>query len=49
LKTLMPGISLFKDVFNNNEPPGVAGAFLSSLPMIVLYLAGQRFFVGRHG
>ena len=45
LKTLMPGISLFKGRFSNNEPLVLTGAFLSSLPMIVLYLAGQRFFV----
>jgi len=45
LKTLMPGISQFKGRFNNNEPLVLTGAFLSSLPMIVLYLAGQRFFV----
>ncbi len=45
LKTLMPGISLFKGRFNNNEPLVLTGAFLSSLPMILLYLAGQRFFV----
>ena len=45
LKTLMPGISLFKGRFNNNEPLVLTGAFLASLPMILLYLAGQRFFV----
>jgi raffinose/stachyose/melibiose transport system permease protein len=45
LKTLMPGIAQFKGRFNNNEPLVLTGAFLSSLPMIVLYLAGQRFFV----
>ena len=45
LKTLMPGIALFKGRFNDNEPLVLTGAFLSSLPMIVLYLAGQRFFV----
>jgi raffinose/stachyose/melibiose transport system permease protein len=45
LKTLMPGISQFKGRFNDNEPLVLTGAFLSSLPMIVLYLAGQRFFV----
>jgi len=45
LKTLMPGISLFKGRFNNNEPLVLNGAFLASLPMILLYLAGQRFFV----
>ncbi len=45
LKTLMPGIAQFKGRFNDNEPLVLTGAFLSSLPMIVLYLAGQRFFV----
>ena len=45
LKTLMPGISLFKGRFNNNEPLVLTGAFLASLPMILLYLVGQRFFV----
>ncbi len=45
LKTLMPAISLFKGRFNANEPLVLTGAFLASLPMILLFLAGQRFFV----
>jgi raffinose/stachyose/melibiose transport system permease protein len=45
LKTLMPGLTLFKGHFSINEPLIMAGTLIATLPMIVLFLAGQRFFI----
>lgn len=45
LKTLMPGLTLFKGHFSINEPLIMAGTLIATLPMIVLYLVGQRFFI----
>ena len=45
LKTLMPGLTLFKGHFSINEPLIMAGTLIATLPMILLYLAGQRFFI----
>ncbi len=45
LKTLMPGLTLFKGHFNINEPLIMAGTLIATLPMILLYLVGQRFFI----
>ncbi len=45
LKTLMPGLSLFKGHFSLNEPLIMAGTMIATVPMLLLYLFGQRFFV----
>jgi ABC-type glycerol-3-phosphate transport system permease component len=45
LKTLMPGLTLFKGHFTINEPLIMAGTLIATLPMLLLYLVGQRFFV----
>jgi ABC-type glycerol-3-phosphate transport system permease component len=45
LKTLMPGLTLFKGHFSLNEPLIMAGTLIATLPMILLYLFGQRLFV----
>jgi ABC-type glycerol-3-phosphate transport system permease component len=45
LKTLMPGLTLFKGHFTLNEPLIMAGTLIATLPMVILYLAGQRFFI----
>lgn len=45
LKTLMPGLTLFKGHFTLNEPLIMAGTLIATLPMILLYLVGQRFFI----
>jgi ABC-type glycerol-3-phosphate transport system permease component len=45
LKTLMPGLLMFKGHFFNNEALVMAAAFLACMPMILLYLFGQRWFV----
>jgi ABC-type glycerol-3-phosphate transport system permease component len=45
VKTLMPGLTLFKGHFTVNEPLIMAGTLIATLPMILLYLFGQRLFV----
>jgi ABC-type glycerol-3-phosphate transport system permease component len=45
LKTLMPGLLMFKGHFFNNEAMVMSAAFLAALPMILLYLFGQRWFI----
>ena len=44
-RTLMAGLTQFQGRFVTNEPLVLAGALLSILPVVVLYLSGQRFFV----
>ncbi len=44
-RTVMAGLTLFQGRFATNEPLMMAGAFLSILPLLVLYLASQRFFI----
>jgi ABC-type glycerol-3-phosphate transport system permease component len=41
----MAGLTQFQGRFSTNEPLILAGALLSILPVVVLYLCGQRFFV----
>jgi len=43
--TLMPGLTLFKGHFTVNEPLVMAGTLIATIPMILLYLFGQRLFV----
>ena len=45
VKTLMPGLLMFKGHFFNNEAMVMTAAFLACLPMILLYLFGQKWFV----
>jgi ABC-type glycerol-3-phosphate transport system permease component len=44
-RTVMAGLTLFQGRFATNEPLMMAGAFLSILPLLVLYLASQKFFI----
>jgi ABC-type glycerol-3-phosphate transport system permease component len=44
-RTVMSGLTLFQGRFATNEPLMIAGAFLSILPLLVLYLASQKFFI----
>jgi raffinose/stachyose/melibiose transport system permease protein len=44
-RTLMAGIALYQGRYITNEPLIMAAAFLSLLPLAVLYILGQRFFV----
>jgi ABC-type glycerol-3-phosphate transport system permease component len=45
VRTLMPGLTTFKGHFTVNEPLIMAGTLLATVPMILLYLFGQRLFV----
>jgi ABC-type glycerol-3-phosphate transport system permease component len=44
-RTLMAGLTLFKGHYSVNEPLVMAGTFIAALPMLLLFLGGQRFFV----
>jgi ABC-type glycerol-3-phosphate transport system permease component len=44
-RTVMAGLALFQGRFATNEPLMMAGASLSILPLLVLYLASQKFFI----
>jgi ABC-type glycerol-3-phosphate transport system permease component len=44
-RTLMAGLALYQGRYVTNEPLLMAAAFLSILPLGVLYVFGQRFFV----
>jgi ABC-type glycerol-3-phosphate transport system permease component len=44
-KTLMTGITGFESRYNLNVPAIMAGLTLATLPIVTLYLFGQRFFV----
>ena len=45
LTTLMVGLIQFQGRFRINQPTILAGIFASMVPMIAIYLLGQRFFV----
>lgn len=45
LRTLMVGITVFKSRYNIDIPVTMAGLFLTTLPMIILYIIFQRFFI----
>lgn len=45
LRTLMVGITVFGSRYNSDVPVLMAGMLLASVPMLVLYLLGQRFFI----
>jgi ABC-type glycerol-3-phosphate transport system permease component len=45
LRTLMVGVTVFQNRYNLDVPVTMAGMLLASLPMVVLYLFGQRFFI----
>lgn len=45
LRTLMVGITVFGSRYNNDIPVAMAGMLLASIPMFILYLLGQRYFV----
>lgn len=44
-RTVMAGLALSQGRYATNEPLVMAGGFLSIVPLLLLYLAGQRFFV----
>ena len=45
MRTLMVGITTFKSKLNLDIPVTMAGLLLSTLPMLVLYIVFQRFFI----
>lgn len=45
MRTLMAGIMSFKSKYNTDIPITMAGLSMISLPMIVLYLAGTKYFI----
>lgn len=44
-RTLMAGLSVFQGRYNNEIPLTMAGMIMASLPMIILYILFQRYFV----
>jgi ABC-type glycerol-3-phosphate transport system permease component len=45
LRTLMVGITIFKSRYHLDIPLVMAGMLWATIPMLLLYLAGQRFFI----
>jgi raffinose/stachyose/melibiose transport system permease protein len=45
LRTLMVGLTVFSSRYHLDVPIVMAGMLLATIPMLALYLAGQRFFV----
>ena len=45
MRTLMVGITIFGSRYNSDVPVAMAGMLLASVPMIALYLLGQRYFI----
>jgi ABC-type glycerol-3-phosphate transport system permease component len=45
LRPLMVGVTVFGSRYNNDVPLAMAGMMMASLPMLVLYLFGQRYFI----
>ncbi|HZP82194.1 MAG TPA: carbohydrate ABC transporter permease [Chthonomonadaceae bacterium] len=45
MKTLMVGLTVFRSRYNLDVPVTMAGMLLASLPMLLLYLFGQRYFL----
>ena len=45
LRPLMVGITVFGSRYNKDVPVAMAGMLMASIPMIIVYLFGQRFFI----
>jgi len=45
IRTFMAGLTQFQGRFTVNQPLVLAGAFLGMLPVMILYLVGQKYFV----
>jgi ABC-type glycerol-3-phosphate transport system permease component len=45
LRTLMVGLTLFKSRYDLNVPLVMAGMVWATIPMLLLYLVAQRFFI----
>ena len=44
-RTLTAGLTFFQGRFLTNDPLVMTGALIASLPMLAIYLVGQRFFI----
>ena len=44
-RTLMVGLTLFNSRYRHDVPIVMAGMLIAAVPMVMLYLAGQRFFI----
>jgi ABC-type glycerol-3-phosphate transport system permease component len=44
-RTLMAGISVFQGRYDNQIPLTMAGMVIASAPMIILYIAFQKYFI----
>ena len=44
-RTLMAGISVFQGRYNNQVPLTMAGMVIASAPMLILYIAFQKYFI----
>lgn len=44
-RTLLAGISMFQGRYSTNQPLIMASSLLSMLPVVLLYLFGQRYFI----
>jgi ABC-type glycerol-3-phosphate transport system permease component len=45
LRTLMVGITIYRSRYHLDIPLVMAGMLWATIPMVLLYLAGQRFFI----
>lgn len=45
LRTLMVGLTVFQSRYQLNVPLVMAGMLWATIPMLILYFAGQRFFI----
>lgn len=43
-RTLMVGLTVFKGVSSSNVPATFAGLIIATIPMLIFYIFGQRFF-----
>ena len=44
-RTLTAGLTFFQGRFLSDQPLVMTGALIAAVPMLVLYLVGQRFFI----
>jgi len=44
-RTLMVGVTVFRTRYNLDVPLTMAGMLLASIPMFVLFVFGQRYFI----
>jgi raffinose/stachyose/melibiose transport system permease protein len=44
-RTLTAGLTFFQGRFLTNDPLVMTGALIASVPMLAIYIAGQRFFI----